>query len=46
MYTIKQWLAQLVKERLDEILCFEIVIERAINNYRKKGYMNSGLLKS
>lgn len=34
----KQWLAQVGKERLDEIASPEIAIERAINTYRKKGY--------
>ena len=34
----KQWLAQLGKERLDEIADPEIAIERAIDTYRKKGY--------
>lgn len=32
----KQWLAQLGKERLDEIADPEIAIERAINTYRKR----------
>lgn len=34
----KQWLAQLGKERLDEVADPELAIERAINTYRKKGY--------
>ena len=34
----KQWLAQLGKERLDEIADPEQAIERAINTYRMKGY--------
>ena len=34
----KQWLAQLGKERLDEIADPEQAIERAIYTYRKKGY--------
>lgn len=34
----KQWLAQLGKERLDEIADPEQAIERAINTYRNKGY--------
>lgn len=34
----KQWLAQLGKERLEEIADPEQAIERAINDYRKKGY--------
>lgn len=34
----KQWLAQLGKERLDEIADPEQAIERAINTYHNKGY--------
>ena len=34
----KQWLAQIGKERLEEVADPEIAIERAINTYRKKGY--------
>ncbi len=34
----KQWLAQLGKERLEEIADPEIAMQRAINTYRKKGY--------
>lgn len=34
----KQWLAQLGKERLEEIADPEQAIERAINDYRRKGY--------
>lgn len=34
----KQWLAQLGKERLDEVADPELAIERAIDTYRKKGY--------
>lgn len=34
----KQWLAQLGKERIDEVADPEQVIERAINTYRMKGY--------
>ena len=33
-----RWLAQLGKERLDEIADPEQAIERAINTYRMKGY--------
>ncbi|WP_292797791.1 hypothetical protein [Methanobrevibacter sp.] len=32
----KQWLAQVGKERLEEVADPEIAIERAINTYRKK----------
>ena len=35
---LKQWLAQVGSERLDEITDPEIAIERAINIYREKGY--------
>jgi hypothetical protein len=34
----KQWMAQLGQERLDEISDPQLSIERAISNYRKKGY--------
>jgi len=34
----KFWLAEVGKERLDEIADPQIAIERAISNYRKKGY--------
>lgn len=36
----KQWLAQLGKERLEEIADPEQAIERAIQTYRNKGYSN------
>ena len=34
----KQWLAQMGKERLEEITDPEIAMQRAINTYRQKGY--------
>ena len=34
----KQWLAQVGKERLDEIIDPELAFERAIYTYREKGY--------
>lgn len=34
----KQWLAQMGKERLEEIAAPEIAMQRAINTYREKGY--------
>ena len=34
----KQWLAQVGKERLEEIADPEIAMQRAINTYREKGY--------
>ena len=36
----KQWLAQLGKERLEEIADPEQAIERTIQTYRNKGYSN------
>lgn len=38
----KQWLAKVGKERLDEIADPQLAIERAISNYRKKGYSKNG----
>ena len=35
---VKQWLAQVGSDRIDEIADPEIAIERAISTYRKKGY--------
>ena len=34
----KKWLAKIGKEHLDEIADPQLAIERAISNYRKKGY--------
>ena len=34
----KQWLAQMGKERLEEVANPEIAMQRAIDTYRKKGY--------
>ena len=34
----KQWLAQMGKERLEEIADPEIAMQRSINTYRRKGY--------
>lgn len=34
----KMWLAQLGKERIDEVFDPELAIDRAINYYRNKGY--------
>ena len=34
----KQWLAQMGKERLEEIADPEIAMQRTINTYRQKGY--------
>ena len=35
---LKQWLARIGKERLDEMIDPELAFERAIRNYREKGY--------
>ena len=37
----KQWLAQVGKERLDEIADPELAFERAIRTYRQKGYTDA-----
>ena len=34
----KQWLAQVGRERIEEIIDPELTIERALDTYRKKGY--------
>ena len=34
----KLWLAQMGKERIDEVFDPEIAINRAVNYYRRKGY--------
>lgn len=34
----KRWLAEIGRERLDEIADPQLAIERAVSNYRKKGY--------
>ena len=41
----KQWLAQMGKERLEEIAGPEIAMQRAINTYRKKVTLKNGLPK-
>ncbi len=42
---IKQWLARLGSERIDETIDPSIALERAINNYRAKGYDESWISK-
>ena len=39
----KQWLAQVGKERLDEIIDPELAFERAIYTYREKGYSEKSI---
>ena len=41
----KLWLAQMGKERIDEILDPEIAIDRAVNYYRNKGYNDEWIKK-
>ncbi len=40
---LKQWLAEVGKERIEETLDPEITIERALETYLKKGYTRDGL---
>lgn len=42
---IKLWLARLGKERIDEEYDLEITINRALEAYRRKGYLVLNLLK-
>ena len=42
---IKQWLARLGKERIDEIFDPSITVQRAIDNYRAKGYDEDWIIK-
>ena len=42
---IKQWLAHLGKERIDEVYDPSITIQRAIDTYRKKGYPEDWIIK-
>ena len=41
----KQWLAQMGKERLEEVADPEIAMQRAIDTYRKKGYSEKWITK-
>ena len=42
---IKQWLARLGKERIDETFDASLAIQRAIDNYRSKGYDEAWIQK-
>ena len=42
---IKQWLAKLGSERIDEVFDPSITIQRAIDTYRKKGYDEEWIIK-
>ena len=42
---IKDWLAKLGKERIDEIFDPEIMIERALDTWRKQGYIEKEISK-
>ena len=43
--SIKQWLARLGKERIDEVFDPSISIQRAIDTYRAKGYDEEWIIK-
>jgi len=42
---IKQWLAKLGKERIDEVFDPSITVQRAIDTYRSKGYDEDWIIK-
>ena len=42
---IRDWLAKLGKERIDEIFDPEIMIERALDTWRKQGYIEKEISK-
>ena len=42
---IKQWLARIGKERIDETFDASLAIQRAIDNYRSKGYDEAWIQK-
>ena len=42
---IKQWLARLGKERIDEVFDPSITVQRAIDTYRAKGYDEDWIIK-
>ena len=42
---IKQWLAHLGSERIDEVFNPSITVQRAIDTYRKKGYDEEWIIK-
>ena len=41
----KLWLAQMGKERIDEVFDLELAVDRAIDYYRKKGYNDQWISK-
>ena len=43
--SIKQWLAKLGKERIDEVFDPSITVQRAIDTYRAKGYSEDWIIK-
>ena len=42
---LKQWLAKLGSERIDETFNPSIAVQRAIDTYRKKGYSEDWIIK-
>lgn len=42
---IKQWLAKLGKERIDEVFDLSLTVQRAIDIYRAKGYEEDWIIK-
>lgn len=42
---IKQWLARLGKERIDEVFAPSLTVQRAIDLYRSKGYDEEWIIK-
>jgi prophage antirepressor-like protein len=42
----KMWLAEVGKERLDEIADPELAIDRAVNTYKSKGYSDAWITQS
>ena len=42
---IKQWLARLGKERIDEVFDPSLIVQRAIDIYRAKGYDEDWIIK-
>ena len=42
---IKQWLARLGKERIDEVFDPSLTVQRAIDTYRAKGYHEDWIIK-
>ena len=42
----KLWLAQVGRERMEEVIDPELTIERALETYAKKGYSRAGIMES